>query len=297
MGRLIALLYGVVAYAIFFITFLYAIGFVGNLAVLKSIDSGTPGPVGTALLINALLLGLFAIQHSVMARVWFKERWTRVVPKPVERSTYVLLASLLLALLFWGWRPLSGDVWSVQSPAGSLILWILFWAGWVLVLLSTFVIDHFDLFGLRQVWLYFRGREYRDPEFKVTTLYRYVRHPLLLGFLIAFWSTPRMSVGHLEFAVVITLYVLLAIQFEERDLVASHGDAYARYRESVRMLIPLPRRRAKEAPAPADGGAAGATAESAEVSFESAAPPTAAPADAPDAPADAGDEPREGGYL
>lgn len=248
MGRVTAFVYGAVSYAFFFAVFLYSIGFVGNLVVPKSIDSGAEGPLAQALLINIVLLGLFAIQHSVMARPWFKKRWTKIVPDPVERSTYVLLTSLLLALLFWQWRPLHGVVWSVEHPTVGLVLWVFFWLGWGLVLVSTFIIDHFDLFGLRQVWLHLRGKPYRPPVFQVPSFYKYVRHPLLLGFIIAFWAAPTMTTGHLMFAVVTTLYMLVAIRFEEHDLVASYGQAYADYRRRVPKLIPLLRRRSIEEP-------------------------------------------------
>ena len=248
MKRLTAFIYGLGCYAVFFATFLYAIGWVGDLFLPVTIDSTPLVPTGYALLVNLGLLTLFALQHSVMARPWFKKWWTKIVPDPVERSTYVLLTSLLLALLFWQWRPLHGVVWSVEHPTVGLVLWVFFWLGWGLVLVSTFIIDHFDLFGLRQVWLHLRGKPYRPPVFQVPSFYKYVRHPLLLGFIIAFWAAPTMTTGHLVFAVVTTLYMLVAIRFEEHDLVASYGQAYADYRRRVPKLIPLLRRRSIEEP-------------------------------------------------
>jgi protein-S-isoprenylcysteine O-methyltransferase Ste14 len=195
------------------------------------------------LLIDALLLGLFAIQHSVMARPGFKKAWTRIVPEVIERSTYVLLASLLLALLFWQWRPILDVVWSVNSPAANMVLNVIFFAGWALVLLSTFLIGHFDLFGLRQVYLHQIGKAYPTAGFKTPGLYKIVRHPIMLGFIIAFWATPRMTVGHLVFAIGTTAYILIALQIEERDLTNMYGDLYTEYKREVSMLIPLPRKK------------------------------------------------------
>jgi protein-S-isoprenylcysteine O-methyltransferase Ste14 len=243
MGRVLAFVYGVVSYLVFLVTFLYAIGFVGNFIVPKSIDSGEAELFSQALLINVLLLGLFAIQHSVMARPAFKRWWTRFVPQPVERSTYVLLASLALILLFWQWRPLTDIVWNVENTVGRYILWALFFLGWATVLVGTFLINHFDLFGLRQVYLYQRGEEYTNLSFRTPFLYKIVRHPIMLGFIIAFWSTPHMTIGHLIFAIVTTAYIVIAIQLEERDILRIHGTAYEEYRKQVSMLLPIPKKR------------------------------------------------------
>jgi Putative protein-S-isoprenylcysteine methyltransferase len=243
--RIVAFLYGVISYVVFLASFLYAIGFTGNLLVPKAIDTGPVGPAGQAFLVNVVLLGLFAVQHSVMARAGFKNWWTRIVPKPVERSTYVLISSLLLFLLFWKWEAMTGVVWDVENRAGRIVFDALFWLGWIVVLLSTFMINHFDLFGLRQVYLRLRNAEYTAVPFKKTVFYRFVRHPIMLGFLIAFWATPHMTIGHLLFSVATTAYIFIGIFLEERDLAAAYGQNYEQYRKEVPMILPLPGRKSK----------------------------------------------------
>jgi protein-S-isoprenylcysteine O-methyltransferase Ste14 len=240
--RLTTFIYGLLSYLLFFGTFLYAIGFIGNVVVPKSIDSGRTGSLGEALFIDAGLLLLFAVQHSVMARPWFKRGWTRFVPQPAERSTYVLLSSLALLLLFWQWQPIGGVVWTVEQPIARIAVYGLFALGWGLVLLATFLINHFDLFGLRQVFLFLIGRPYTQLKFGTPILYRHVRHPLYLGWLFAFWSTPVMTVAHLVFAIATTAYIFVAIQLEEKDLVNAFGDDYRRYKKSVPMIIPIGRK-------------------------------------------------------
>ena len=239
MGAILSVSYGLVAYVLFLGTFVYAIGFVGNVAVPKSIDTGASAPLAEALVVNVLLPAVFAVQHSVMARRWFKRWWTRIVAPAVERSTYVLAATAALALLMWQWRPIPEPVvWTVESGPGVALLAAVFWAGWAVLLVSTFLINHFELFGLRQVWARLTGRPVPEPDFRTPAFYRFVRHPIYLGFLLAFWAAPVMTAGHLLFSIATTGYILLGIWFEERDLIAQFGDRYRRYREQVGMLLP-----------------------------------------------------------
>lgn len=238
MSKLIAVIYGALAYVVFLGTFLYAVAFVGNIGVPKSIDAGATSPLAVSVIVNALLLTAFALQHSIMAREGFKRLWTKVVPKSVERSTYVLFASLVLIVLFWQWRPMPDVVWSVGHPVGVFALNTAFWLGWTIVLTSTFLINHFELFGLRQVYARLRERSLPTPTFRTPLFYRYVRHPIYLGFIVAFWAAPTMTVGHLLFAIATTGYILFGIQLEERDLMQQFGARYGRYREQVGMLVP-----------------------------------------------------------
>ncbi len=251
MRRLVYVLYGGVCYLVFLATFLYAIGFVEARLVPRSVDAGGPGaPVGTALLVDALLLTLFAVQHSGMARRGFKAVWTRLVPAPIERSTYVLCASACLLALFYFWRPIPGVLWSVETPGPRMALLALSMLGWGIVLFGTFLINHFELFGLRQVYLAAKRKELPHPQFRTPVLYKVVRHPIYLGFVLAFWAAPRMTGGHLVFALATLGYIVVAIQLEERDLVREYGNRYLAYREQVRGLVPLPRRVPTDAEAP-----------------------------------------------
>jgi methanethiol S-methyltransferase len=238
MTRILEFLYGLVSYALFFVTVLYAIGFVEGIAVPKTIDSGAVVPAAEAIMVNVLLLALFAVQHSVMARKPFKEWWTRYVPQPIERSTYVLLANLALLLLFWQWRPLPAVVWQVFNPLAVIALLTLSLVGWLIVFTSTFLINHFELFGVHQVANNLTGRPMPAPRFRTPLYYHVVRHPLYLGFIIAFWAAPTMTVGRLLFALATTVYILVAIQLEEHDLIEAFGDQYRAYRKRVGMLVP-----------------------------------------------------------
>jgi methanethiol S-methyltransferase len=239
MVRIIALLYGSVVYLFFLVTFLYTIGFVEGISGIKTIDSGPTDRAWIAAIADALLLGLFAVQHSVMARQGFKRWWTRLVAPSVERSTFVLAASLAVALLLWQWRPLPAIVWTVDNPAGRAMLYLFSGLGWGILLISTFLINHFELFGLHQVFNYWRDVRFNPPSFKTPALYKYVRHPIYLGFILAFWATPRMTQGHLLFAIATTGYIFVGIFFEERDLIAHFGEEYRRYRQRVPMILPF----------------------------------------------------------
>lgn len=242
MKKIIALLYGIVAYFLFLGTFLYAIAFVGDFGVTKTINTGPETPFMEALIINLAVLSVFALQHSIMARPGFKEWWTKIIPPEIERSTYVLLSSLALILIYWQWRPMSAVIWEVQHETATILIQGLFALGWLIVLLSTFMISHFELFGLKQVYRYLKNIEPKPISFQKPFLYQIVRHPLMLGFIIAFWATPVMTLGHLVFSITTTLYILIAVKFfEERDLLRKHGEKYAEYQEEVPMLIPFPK--------------------------------------------------------
>jgi protein-S-isoprenylcysteine O-methyltransferase Ste14 len=244
MSRAATLLFAIVAYAIFFATFLYLIVFVGDFGFARmTVDEGPPAAVATAAVIDLALIALFGIQHSVMARQSFKKWWTRVIPRPAERSVYVLMASAVLIVLMTLWRPIPSVIWDVGNPFAADALWGLFWIGWGMVLLSTFLINHFELFGLQQAWLNMRGREAAAPKFHQPLLYKWVRHPLYLGFFLAFWAAPEMTAGHLLLAVGVSVYMLIAIRYEERDLVDLFGQDYENYRRDVGMLTPRFRRR------------------------------------------------------
>ena len=236
--RLLFFAYGLTCYLVFLATFLYAIAFVGGFLVPSRLDGPLQTSLPEALAIDCALLAIFAIQHSVMARRWFKERWTQIIPWAIERSTFVLCASLALLLLFWQWRPIGINIWSVENTVARGVLWALFAAGWTTVLIMTFFINHFDLFGLRQVWLPLTGKPYTRIPFRTPLPYRVVRHPLYFGFLLAFWMTPTMTLAHFVFAAATTAYIIVAIQFEERDLVREHGMAYEEYRHTVPKLLP-----------------------------------------------------------
>jgi len=248
MAKLLMAAYSAACYLCFLGAFLYAVGFVGSLAVPKAIDTGAGGPMATSVLIDVLLLGAFAVQHSVMARPAFKRWWIKIVPEPLERSTYVLLASLILSLLFWQWRPLPTKIWNFANSAAGDILWVGFFTGWGIVLLSTFLISHFELFGLSQAFNHLAGKAGPPPTFRTPLFYRWVRHPIYLGFLLAFWSAPVMTGGHLLFAVATTGYILIGIKLEERDLITQFGDRYRRYVAEVGMLAPRPRRSSSATP-------------------------------------------------
>lgn len=252
MTWLLKLVYGLFAYVTFLGAFVYAIGFTANVGVPKSIDSGAQAPLAESLIVNVLLLALFAVQHSVMARKGFKRVWTRVVPRALERSTFVLIASSALILLYWQWRPITQTVWSTTDPTTVAICSAIFAIGWLLVLVSTFLINHFELFGLSQVLASTRGRSLPELEFKSPGLYRYVRHPIYLGFILAFWATPVMTIGHVVFAAATTGYILVGIWFEERDLIAQFGQRYEQYRQHVGMLLPWPRAKSAASAVPGD---------------------------------------------
>ena len=241
--RIIVFIYGIVSYALGVVSLLYLICFVSNIVVTKTIDSTPVGAIAPAVVVDLILVALFAFQHSLMARPAFKERWTRIVPKPAERSTYVLITALVLALLFWQWQPIAGVVWNVEDAVGKGLLQGLFWLGWVILFASTFMINHFDLFGLRQVYLRLKSEPYRSVPFVEVALYRFVRHPIMLGLLIGFWATPSMSVGHLLFAAASTVYVFIGIFLEEHDTRQALGESYERYRRETSMIVPLPRRK------------------------------------------------------
>lgn len=254
MRQLLTIGYGAISYLIFLVSFLYSIAFVGDFWVPRTVDNGLVSSATEAFALNIVLLGLFAIPHSVMARPAFKRWWTQFVPSTIERSTYVLVSSLLLILLFWQWRTMPTVIWDVRWPPIRLFLHALFWLGWIIVLASTFMINHFDLFGLRQVYLSGRNKPYRDLEFRATLLYRVVRHPLMLGFIVAFWAAPTMTAGHLLFAIATTAYVLIALQFEERDLRHALGEPYRAYSSRVPMLIPRVRPRKHRSGGEGDSG-------------------------------------------